>query len=106
MKHAYLLFWFFAVICIGMGSKLAYDNVVFYKNSVVVPGTVIRYDEYQNSRGFTKYATVYSFAFDGIVQEAKSSREESEPDKSQIGVINYIAVNKNNPKEVLSIFDS
>jgi len=105
MKYAYLLFWFFAVICVGMGCKLAYDNIVFYKNSDIVQGAVVRYEDFQNSRGYTKYAPVYSFAYEGVAQEVKAAIQEDKPDKSQIGVMNYIAVNKNNPKEIRPIFD-
>ena len=105
MRHAYLLFWFFALIFIVMGLYMACSDIVFYTNATVVPGTVVRYEKQENSSKGTWYAAVFSFSIDGITQEAVSSLSSTSPENKNIGQEFKVAVNKKNIKEAKLLSD-
>ena len=106
MKNIYLIFIFLAGLAmIIMGLKMIFSHIIFFKNAIIVPGTIVRYEERMDRDSRTRelrkwYSAVVSFSLDGEIREAKTKISATSPSQGNIGKICKVAINPKNLNEI------
>ncbi|MBL8077249.1 MAG: DUF3592 domain-containing protein [Anaerolineales bacterium] len=92
---AFILLPISAVILLGVSIWYAYSSYIFATTGVEVPGTVVRLES-SYSDGSTTYSPVFSYTYEGKQYEYESVNS-SYPPSNQVGDVETLLVNPNNP---------
>ncbi|MBL8103670.1 MAG: DUF3592 domain-containing protein [Anaerolineales bacterium] len=92
---AFILLPLSAIILLGVSIWYAYTSYVFYSAGIEVQGTVVRLES-SSSDGSTTYSPVFSYTFEGQQYEYESVNS-SNPPANEVGDVETLLVNPNNP---------
>ncbi|MBE0670215.1 MAG: DUF3592 domain-containing protein [Anaerolineales bacterium] len=92
---AFILLPLSAIILLGVSIWYAYTSYVFYSSGIEVQGTVVRLES-STSDGSTTYSPVFSYTFEGQQYEYESVNS-SNPPANEVGDVETLLVNPNNP---------
>lgn len=89
----------------GIGSWLWYSRTMFFRNAIMVPGTIVRYEksidrDRDSHETRTMYTPVVSYSFNGESREIKSNISSSDINPADIGKPCQVGINPQNPYEV------
>ena len=99
------LLWLGFGVSGGVGGFMLYDHIIFFKKAIRVPGTIVRYDSYEDTdrdddghtRTTTMYRKVVSYSFGGETREITSSFSSSRYDENTVGQTCEVGINPKNP---------
>jgi hypothetical protein len=87
-----------AVIMLGVSIWYIYSSYVFVTTGIEVQGTVVRLESSSDTDGGTTYSPVFSYTYEGKQYEYESINS-SNPPSNQVGDVETLLVNPNNPSK-------